>query len=64
MKREYDFSKGERGRFFHPEAILHVPVYLEQGVESWCAEKQNPGTLKFSTWSMSYCVKIFLSFRK
>ncbi len=39
MKKEYDFSKGERGRFFHPEARLNVPVYLDQDVESWFAEK-------------------------
>ncbi len=39
MKKEYDFSKGERGRFFHPEATLNVPVYLDQDVKSWFAEK-------------------------
>jgi len=39
MKKEYDFSKGERGRFFHPEATLNIPVYLDQDVESWFAEK-------------------------
>jgi len=39
MKQEYDFSKGERGRFFHPEATLNVPVYLDQDVEAWFAEK-------------------------
>ncbi|MDQ6968061.1 MAG: hypothetical protein Q9M14_05190 [Mariprofundaceae bacterium] len=39
MKKEYDFSKGERGRFFHTETTLNVPVYLDQDVESWFAEK-------------------------
>ncbi len=39
MKKEYDFSKGERGRFFHPEATLNIPVYLDHDVESWCSEK-------------------------
>jgi len=39
MKKEYDFSKGERGRFFHPETTLNIPVYLDQDVESWFAEK-------------------------
>jgi hypothetical protein len=39
MKKEYDFSKGERGRFFHPEATLNIPVYLDQDVESWFAEQ-------------------------
>ena len=29
MKREYDFSKGERGKFFQANASLNIPVYLE-----------------------------------
>ena len=29
MKKEYDFSRGERGKFYHPDAELNFPVYLE-----------------------------------
>ena len=29
MKKEYDFSKGERGKFYRPEVQLNLPVYLE-----------------------------------
>ena len=32
MKKEYDFSKGERGKFFRPNAELNLPVYLEPDV--------------------------------
>lgn len=32
MKKEYDFSKGQRGKFFHPNAELNIPVYLEPQV--------------------------------
>ena len=32
MRPEYDFSKGERGKFFHPHAELNIPVYLEPQV--------------------------------
>ncbi|MFH1258958.1 MAG: hypothetical protein ABII74_03955 [Elusimicrobiota bacterium] len=32
MKKEYDFSKGERGKFYHPNIILNLPVYLELDV--------------------------------
>lgn len=39
MKDEYDFSKGERGRFYRPGARLNIPVYLDQDVELWFAEK-------------------------
>ncbi len=29
MKKEHDFSKGVRGQFYHPEAKLNLPIYLE-----------------------------------
>lgn len=32
MKEEYDFTKGERGKFYRPNARLHIPVYLEETV--------------------------------
>ena len=35
MRDEYDFSKGERGKFFKPEAQLNLPVYLDDDVRSY-----------------------------
>lgn len=35
MKKEYDFSKAEQGRFFRPGAKLNLPVYLEPKVQAW-----------------------------
>ena len=32
MKPEYDFSKGEQGKFYHPDAEFHLPVYLDPDV--------------------------------
>lgn len=32
MKEEYDFSKGERGKFFNPDAELNISVYLEPDI--------------------------------
>ncbi len=29
MKKEYDFSKAERGKFYHPDIKLNLPVYLD-----------------------------------
>jgi hypothetical protein len=29
MKKEYDFSKGIRGKFYHENAEFNIPVYLE-----------------------------------
>jgi hypothetical protein len=39
MKDEYDFSKGQRGKFYTPEASLNIPVYLDKDIEHWFAEK-------------------------
>ncbi len=30
MKKEYDFSKGTRGRFHRPGASLCLPIYLDK----------------------------------
>lgn len=32
MRKEYDFSKGERGKFYRPGIELNLPVYLEPQV--------------------------------
>jgi len=32
MKKEYDFSKGERGKFYDPNAELYLPIYLEPDI--------------------------------
>jgi len=32
MKREYDFSKAVRGKFFRKDAALNFPVYLDPKV--------------------------------
>jgi hypothetical protein len=29
MRKEYDFSKGERGKFYDSEAQLNLPIYLD-----------------------------------
>lgn len=30
MRKEYDFSKGVRGKFYRPDLTLSLPVYLDQ----------------------------------
>ncbi|HID08476.1 MAG TPA: hypothetical protein EYP10_15170 [Armatimonadetes bacterium] len=39
MKQEYDFSKGERGKFFRENARLNLPVYLDEEVLSYLQER-------------------------
>ena len=38
MKKEYDFSKGERGKFYQPDASLNLPVYLDEDVRKFVEE--------------------------
>jgi hypothetical protein len=39
MKEEYDFSKGQRGKFYQPGAVFKFPVYLDEDVQSYLAAK-------------------------
>jgi Holliday junction resolvasome RuvABC endonuclease subunit len=32
MKEQYDFSKGERGKFYRKNAKLNLPIYLDDDV--------------------------------
>ena len=41
MKQEYDFSKGERGKFYHPRAMFSFPVYLEVDVDEYLSQLAN-----------------------
>ncbi len=34
MRDEYDFSKGERGGFYRPNAKVHLPLYLDDDVQA------------------------------
>ncbi len=38
MKDDYDFSQGERGNFFTPDAKFNLPVYLEGEVMTFIEE--------------------------
>ena len=39
MKDEYDFSKGERGKFFRAEATLVPPIHLDPEILSYLSER-------------------------
>ena len=39
MKPEYDFSKGERGKFFKANSDLRLPVYLDADIERELTER-------------------------
>jgi hypothetical protein len=39
MKKEYDFSKGERGRFYRADAKLNIPIYLDKDILTYLSDK-------------------------
>ena len=38
MRKEYDFSKGVRGKFYRPNVELNLPIYLEPDVAKFVHE--------------------------
>ncbi len=38
MKKEYDFSKGEKGKFYNPEAKFKLPFYLDDDLQEFFIE--------------------------
>jgi len=35
MRKEYDFSKGERGKFYRSDIKLNIPIYLDKEVSAF-----------------------------
>ncbi len=48
MKRRYDFSKGERGKFYNPNAVFRLPVYLDKKVQSYLTAKADAKGVELS----------------
>ena len=49
MRKEYDFSKGERGKFYDAEAKLNLPVYLDAEVFDYFSEKARQKGVEVNT---------------
>ena len=41
MKAEYDFSKGERGKFYNPKSVFNLPIYSEKDRDDCIYELAN-----------------------
>ena len=39
MRKEYDFSKAEQGKFYRPVEELEIPIYLDKRVKEFYAKK-------------------------
>ncbi len=66
MKAEYDFSKGERGRFYDPNTVFSFPVYLEPDVDDFMSaladEKEVDVQELVNEWLSADCRKFVPSF--
>ena len=44
MKKQYDFSKGEQGKFYRPDIVMKLPIYLDDDliafIEEYAKEKK------------------------
>ena len=49
MRKEYDFSKGERGKFCRPDAKLNMPIYLDEEVIAFIEDIANKKGTDFSS---------------
>jgi len=48
MKAHYDFSTGQRGQFYRPDAVFRLPVYLDEKVETYLAAKASARGIELS----------------
>lgn len=41
MKKEYDFSKGERRKFYKPDAEMQLPIYLDADLREYFPDTES-----------------------
>jgi hypothetical protein len=49
MKKEYDFSKAEQGKFYRSIEELEIPIYLDKEVKDFFVRRALAKKLKFDT---------------
>jgi len=48
MKKEYDFTNAEQGKFYRPIEELDIPIYLEDEVKNFFLQNIKNKTANFS----------------
>lgn len=48
MPAEIDFSKGQRGKFYRPNLVLKLPVYLDESLQQKLLQLAQQRNLSFS----------------
>jgi hypothetical protein len=49
MTQEYDFSKGERGKFYRPDVELNLPIYLDPDVAKFLQDLAKTKNVAFES---------------
>ncbi len=49
MRKEYDFSRGVRGKFYRPNIELNLPIYLEPDVSKFVQELAKKKNMELET---------------
>ncbi len=49
MNKEYDFSNGERSKFYHPEIEIYLPIYLEPEIIEFLTKFSEKKEIDIST---------------
>lgn len=48
MPAEIDFSKGVRGKFYNPDAVFDLPVYLDAPIAAYLTERARAKGVEYS----------------
>lgn len=50
MREHYDFSTGDRGKFYQADAISRLPVYLDEKIEGYLSAKADAKGVGLAGW--------------
>jgi hypothetical protein len=48
MPAEIDFSKGVRGKFYNPNAVFQLPIYLDAPIAAYLTERARAKGVEYS----------------
>ena len=48
MKKEYDFTKAEQGKFYRPLSKLYIPIYLDKEILEYFLKSKKKKDKNFS----------------
>jgi len=55
MKKEYDFTNAEQGKFYRPIDELEIPIYLDKDIRTFFIDK-----MKEKSFSLNHLINSIL----